>query len=175
MNDVLPVTLQAVRVRITRVFPQQIRTAVAPLSDSQIWWRPNETTNSIGNILLHVTGSLNHFLNRNLGGMQFERDRATEFSERREVPRADLLAAFDQMVTRAEETFDGLTVDRLGAPSPEPAMHAMVVEDLINIAAHLANHAGQVVWIAKMLEEGSVHETWIRSHRSEGAWKDKES
>jgi len=147
--------------------------AVEPLTDAQIWWRPNEQSNSIGNILLHLTGSLNHFLNRNVGGIDYSRDRAAEFAERRAIPKAELLALFDDMVARAERTFDALTPERLGDPSPEPKMHSIVLEDLLNVLAHLANHTGQVVWIAKMVR-GDLGDVWIKTHRSEGAWKKSE-
>lgn len=168
MNDIL---LSAFRARITSVFPEQIRAAVAPLTDEQIWWRPNESSNAIGNILLHLTGSLNHFLNRNLGALDFTRDRPAEFAERRPIPKGELLAAFDAMVGEARRTFDALTPERLGAPSPEPSMHTVVAEDLVNVTAHLASHAGQIVWIAKMFDGHAVDEVWIRTHRSGGAWK----
>ena len=168
MNDLL---LAALRTRITRVFPAQIRAAIAPLSDEQLWWRPNEASNSIANILLHVTGSLNHYLNRNLGGIAYQRDRAAEFAERRPMSKSELLALFDAMVADAERTFDSLTIERLSDPSPEPSMHAMVIEDMINVAVHLSNHAGQIVWIAKMLDAGAVDEVWMRTHKREGAWK----
>jgi uncharacterized damage-inducible protein DinB len=168
MNDVL---LDALRTRITRVFPAQIRGALQPLSDEQIWWRPNEQSNSIGNLVLHLTGSLNHYLGRNIGGIAYERDRKAEFAERRSIPKQELLSLFDDMVTRSERTFDALMPERLGDPSPEPTMHAFVVQDLVNVLAHLSNHAGQIVWIAKMLEGHAVHEIWIHSHRDEGAWK----
>jgi uncharacterized damage-inducible protein DinB len=168
MNDVL---LDALHTRITAVFPAQVRAAIEPLTDEQIWWRPNEQSNSIGNLLLHLAGSLNHFLNRNIGGIEYTRDRAAEFAERRPVPKQELLAIFDDMVARAERTFASLTPDRLGDPSPEPSMHAMVVQDLLNAFGHLANHAGQIVWIAKMLEGDAIREVWIRTHRELGAWK----
>lgn len=168
MNDII---LTALRSRITKVFPAQIRAAVDTLDDAQVWWRPNEESNSVGNIVLHLTGSLNHFLNRNIGGMEYARDRAAEFAERRAIPKGELMALFDDMVARAERTFDALTAERLGEPSPEPKMHSIVLEDLMNIAMHLANHAGQIVWIAKMLRGGAIDEVWIRSHREQGAWK----
>jgi uncharacterized damage-inducible protein DinB len=167
MNDVL---LQSLRTRIVGVFPAQIRAAVAPLTDEQLWWRPNESSNSIGNILLHLAGSLNHYLNRNIGALDFHRDRAAEFAERRTLPKAELLAEFEAMVANAEKTFDVLTPERLADASPEPTMHAIVAQDLINILAHFANHAGQIVWIAKMFDAKAVDEVWIRTHRSEGAW-----
>ncbi len=167
----LSITRDALRTRITRVFPEQIRAAVAPLTEEQIWWRPNDASNSIGNIVIHLTGSLNHYLNRNIGGIAYERDRAAEFAERRHIPRDELLAAFDDMVAKADHTFEALTDERLEEPSPEPKMHAIVLEDLINVAAHLANHTGQIVWIAKMFEPSNVNESWIRAHKSQGAWR----
>ena len=168
MIDIL---LDALRTRITAVFPAQVHGALEPLTDEQIWWRPNEQSNSIGNIVLHLTGSLNHFLNRNVGGIDYTRDRAAEFAERRQIPKEELLALFDDMVSRAERTFAALTPERLNEPSPEPKMHAIVLQDVVNVYGHLANHVGQIVWIAKMLQEGSVDEVWIKTHRSEGAWK----
>jgi uncharacterized damage-inducible protein DinB len=172
MNDI---TLEALRSRITRVFPAQIRAAVETLSEDQVWWRPNEQSNSVGNILLHLTGSLNHFLNRNIGGIEYNRDREAEFAERRAIPKAELMALFDEMVTRAEQTFDGLTPQRLNDPSPEPKMYAIVFEDLLAVATHVANHTGQVVWIAKMLHGAAIDDIWIKTHRQLGAWKKREA
>ena len=171
MNEI---ALSSLRTRITSVFPAQIRAAVEKLTDEQIWWRPNEGSNSIGNMLLHVAGSLNHYLNRNLGGLDYTRDRAAEFSERRPIPKAEVLALFDEMVTNAERTFDRLTPERLEDASPEPTMHSIVFQDVLNALAHLAFHAGQIVWVAKMFDEGAVHEVWIKTHRSGGAWKPQE-
>ncbi|HYI09654.1 MAG TPA: DUF1572 family protein [Thermoanaerobaculia bacterium] len=170
MNEI---AFNAFRTRITGVFPAQIRAAVEKLTDEQVWWRPNEASNSIGNILLHLTGSLNHFLNRNLGGLDYTRDRAAEFSERKAIPKAELLALFDEMVANAEKTFETLTPERMNDASPEPTMHNLIVEDLINVTAHLATHTGQVVWIAKMFDGGALDEVWMRSHRAQGAWKKK--
>ena len=169
-NEIGTTALDALRVRITKVFPAQIRTCLDQLSDEEIWSRPNESTNSIGNIVLHIAGSLDHYLNRNLGGLAFTRDRDAEFAERRRIPRNELRARFDEMVRHAEQTFASLTPERLGEPSPEPKMHRLVIEDLINIVAHLANHTGQIVWITKMFRGGAVDEVWINAHKK-GAWR----
>lgn len=167
MNAIL---LEALHSRTTRVFPEQIRKAVEPLTEEQFWWRPNESSNSIGNIVLHLTGSVNHFLNRNLGGLDFVRDRPAEFAERRAIPKAEVMAAFDAMVTNAQKTFDRLTPDGLFDRSPEPKMHSIVYEDLLGVAVHISNHAGQIVWIAKMFGGGAIDELWMRTHKSGGAW-----
>lgn len=172
VNDI---TINALHSRITKVFPAQIRAAVETLTDEQVWWRPNEESNSVGNIVLHLTGSLNHFLNRNIGGIEYARDRAAEFAERRTIPKAELMAMFDDMVARAERTFEALTPERLGEPSPEPKMHSIVLEDLLGILSHISAHAAQVVWIAKMLHGSApgsaIDDIWIKTHRQLGAWR----
>lgn len=167
MNDqTLTLTLDALRSRVTRVLPAEVRECIALLDDEQIWWRPNEQSNSIGNIILHVSGSLNHYLNRNIGGIAYDRDRAAEFAERRNIPKAELLAIFDGMVANAEKTFDAVTLERLGDASPEPKMHKTVMEDLLNVAIHFSNHAGQIVWITKMLRGDAVDEVWMKAHKA---------
>lgn len=171
MTELQPIVLEALRVRITKIFPEQIRSCLDQLTDEQIWWRPNETANSIGNLVLHLAGSLNHFLNRAIGGFEYTRDRPAEFAQRGPIPRAELRATFDSMVTTAEATFARLTPQRLSDPSPQPNLYTIVLEDLLNIAVHLSNHAGQIVWITKMLREGSTDDLWIRTHKELGGWR----
>jgi len=165
-DETLTKALESLRIRITKVLPAEVRDCLNMLDEEQIWWRPNEQSNSIGNIVLHVSGSLNYYLNRNLGSIAYNRDRDAEFAERRTIPKAELLAIFDDMVAKAERTFDGLTLERLGDASPEPRMHKSVMEDVINIAVHLSNHVGQILWITKMLRGDEVKEVWMEAHKA---------
>lgn len=171
MADVPTAALESIRVRITKILPQQIRESVALLTDEQLWWRPNETSNSVANLLLHLSGSLNHYVNRDVGGIAYERDRPAEFSERRPIPREELLRIFDEMMSHAERTLSSLDVQRLGDPSPEPKLYNLLVEDLLAVLTHLSFHAGQIVWIAKMLHDGKIDDVWIRTHRELGGYK----
>ncbi len=174
MNAELVVSalFEGMRGRITRVFPDQIRTALASLTDEQIWWRPNESSNSVGNLVLHLTGSLNHFLNRQLGGIAYERNRALEFSERTPVPRAELMARFDEMIANAERTLATISISRLGDASPEPRMSRIVADDILGIVTHVSTHAGQILRIAKMFRDGAIDEVWMHTHR-EHVWPRK--
>jgi hypothetical protein len=79
------------------------------------------------------------------------------------------------MVANAEKTFDGLTVERLADPSPEPKMNEVVIEDLINVGVHVSTHTGQILWIAKMLNGGGLDEIWMRAHRDGGGWRRKDA
>ena len=170
-NDIDGFALEALRVRITKTLPAQIRACLEELSDEQLWWRPNGQSNSVGNLALHVRGAVLHFLCRNVGGLEYERDRPAEFAADGSISKRRLLVMFDEMVEQAAETFDALDSSRLGEPSTEPAYYSIVFEDLFGVAVHLAAHAGQIVYVTKMLKENSVTELWAQTHKASGAWK----
>ena len=170
-NDISGFAFEALRTRITKVLPSQIRSCIELLSEEQLWWRPNEQSNSVGNLVLHVRGSVLHFLCRGVGGLEYERDRAAEFAEAGSMPKHQLLAMFDEMVGKAVQTFDALDASCLHEPSTERAYYSIIFEDLFGVAIHLATHTGQIVYVTKMLKEGSVNDLWIQTHREMGAWK----
>lgn len=169
MTELASTTLEAIRVRITRVLPAQVRASVEKLDEEQIWWRPNETSNSVGNLVLHLSGSLNLYLNRLIGGIDYRRDRDAEFAERGPIPKRELLRIFDDMVSKAEQSFG--KVKDLMAPATDPEKNTYLIEDLIGILTHVANHTGQILWITKMLREGALNELWMKTHKHEGGWK----
>lgn len=170
-NDISELALEALRTRVTKVLPAQIRSCLEELSEEQIWWRPNEQSNSVGNLVLHVRGAVLHFLCRGVGGMKYERDRPAEFAAKGPLPKDELLAMFDEMVDEATQTFARVDAARLAEPSTEPAYYSIVFEDLFGIAIHMASHAGQVVYITKMLKEGSINDLWTKTHKEARAWK----
>ena len=169
-TDINPYALEALRLRITKVFPSQIRSCVEELNEDQLWWRPNEQTNSVGTLVLHVCGSALHFVARDIGGYEYQRDRQAEFATRG-TSKEELLARLDEMVDKATRTFAALNPSSLAEPSTEPAFYSTVFEDLFGVAIHLASHAGQIIYLTKMLKEGSVNEIWSQTHREAKAWK----
>jgi hypothetical protein len=173
MTDLAAPTLEAIRVRITQVLPAQVRMAVEKLDEEQIWWRPNEKSNSVGNLVLHLSGSLNLYLNRNIGGFDYKRDRDAEFAERGPIPKERLLKIFDDMMAKAEQTLNKVTADSLSGPSSDPEHYTFLIEDLVGILTHISAHTGQILWIAKMLNEGALDEVWMRTHKRLGGWRQR--
>jgi uncharacterized damage-inducible protein DinB len=164
-KDLNAVALAALHSRITRIIPAQIRKCVEELSEEQLWWRPNDASNSVGNLVLHVSGSMRHYLSRGVGGIEYHRDRPSEFSERGPVPKADLLATFDETIAQAAQVLDSFDTSRFLEATDEQNYVPTMFDLIYNITIHLATHAGQIVYITKMLKEGSVDELWIRAHK----------
>ncbi|MEW6208694.1 MAG: DUF1572 family protein [Acidobacteriota bacterium] len=159
------IALEAINSRITRILPEQIRSCVAELSEEQLWWRPNETSNSVGNLVLHLSGSMRHYLSREVGGIEYTRNRPAEFAERGPVAKERLLEIFNETIDQAEEILRSFDTSRFTEAISEAGYNPTVFNLIFNVSIHLATHAGQIVYITKMLKEGAVDEIWISTHR----------
>src|SRR6185295_8930393 len=165
-NKLSAVALEALRNRITKILPSQIRSCVEELSEEQLWWRPNEQANSVGNLVLHVSGSMRHYLSNRVGGIQYDRDRPAEFAERGPLPKQQVLETFDETIRQAAAILGSFDMSRFLDPTDEPDYLPTVFDLIFNISIHLAVHTGQIIYVTKALKEGALDDLWIRAHRA---------
>ena len=71
-------TSQAIH-RIDENTPKLIA-CVKDLGDADIWKRPNQHSNSVGNIILHLCGNIRQYAISSLGNSKDVRERDKEFS-----------------------------------------------------------------------------------------------
>ncbi len=149
--------------RLLRMYPDQIRACLGELSEDQIWWRPSESCNSVGNLVLHLCGNLRHYLGRGVAGTDYRRDRPAEFAARGPLPRAALLERLDEAVADARAAFVSLTDERLAAHADLDAESQPIGRLLVGVTAHFNGHAGQIVYVTKLLKDGVfADELWRR-------------
>ena len=80
------------RALLADTYLPKIRRAVASLPEGDLWWRPNDASNSVGNLILHLAGNLRQWVVSGVGGAPDVRRRQEEFDERAHLP-ADALTA----------------------------------------------------------------------------------
>jgi uncharacterized damage-inducible protein DinB len=122
------------------------------LSDAQLWRKPTEPGNSVGHLILHLTGNLNHFVGGQLGRTGYVRDREKEFSETNPPSRTELLANLQAAVATFRRVVEGLSADQLVAPHPETRFGS-VLKTLVHLTAHFALHRGQMTYIARLVSQ----------------------
>src|SRR5882672_8140753 len=92
-----PFISEARRLLVEEYLPK-IERCVEKLTDEQVWWRPNPESNSIGNLLLHLSGNARQWIVCGLGGEADERRRQSEFDAREGIHRAELLGKLKKTV-----------------------------------------------------------------------------
>src|SRR5262245_25661164 len=83
--------LRHARFRLLDDYFVKIAEAIDALDDEQVWRRPNESSNSIGNLLLHLSGNVRQWIISGVGGAEDTRDRASEFAARGTAPKGELI------------------------------------------------------------------------------------
>ena len=129
----------------------RIQEATVALTDEQVWWRPNERSNSIANLILHLCGNLSQWGLAGLGGESFERRRRQEFDIRETTTRAELLARLEAVVSGVEAIVERLDESELLRRRMIQGYDATGIRALLGIVEHLSHHTGQIIYIAKML------------------------
>src|SRR3979409_1065166 len=94
--------IQEARRLFTEEYLPKVERCLDKLNDEQVWWRPNPESNSIGNLLLHISGNARQWIVCGLGGETDQRQRQSEFDERRVIPRDELLALLKTTVAGGE-------------------------------------------------------------------------
>jgi uncharacterized damage-inducible protein DinB len=133
-----------------------VREVVNGLSDQELATKPIDPGNSVGHLILHLTGNLNHFVGAQLGGTGYVRNREREFGEPRLPARRELLAELDAAVATFRRVVSGLSASQLAAPHPETRFGS-VLKTLVHLVAHFAIHRGQMSYIARLVKAPDAH------------------
>jgi uncharacterized damage-inducible protein DinB len=134
----------------------RLHACVDSLTDDQTWWRPNESTNSVGNLLLHVNGNVRQWLVTPFAGTSDTRDRPSEFNQRELIPRAALLRALGETIGDAEGVLKSLSAADLQRAMNVQGYATTGFETVYHVVEHFSYHYGQIVCITKQLRARDV-------------------
>jgi len=132
----------------------KIERCLEVLSDEDVWWRANEGSNSIGNLLLHLEGSTRAWIIGIAGGSHHPRDRQQEFDEREQIPRAELLSRLRHMLAEADDVLARLDVDVLLERRQARSEEVTVLLAVYHAVEHFSMHTGQIIMLTKIRAGG---------------------
>jgi uncharacterized damage-inducible protein DinB len=137
-------------------FLPRIRLALDRLSEDEVWWRPNPSTNSVGNLLLHLSGNLRQWVVIGVGGGEDRRNRQAEFDADGGIPKADLIAGLTRTVEDAAAALNGFPPERLLETRQIQGREVTALEAVYHAVEHFSMHAGQILYIAKLRSGGDL-------------------
>ena len=144
------------RHHLSEDFLPKIERCVALLSDEQIWWRPNVESNSIGNLLLHLSGNARQWIVCGLGAGSDARDRDSEFAQRETIPRSDLLSGLRQTIIEVDATLAKFDMDRLVEKKTIQGLEVTALGAILHVVEHFSMHTGQIILLTKILTSSDL-------------------
>jgi len=138
-------------VRYFRHLAARVERAALAVPEDRLWTKPFPFGNSIGHVVLHLTGNLNHYIGALVADTGYVRHREHEFTDTEKHPRDELLAKFHQAVDMVVRTLESQDGESLATPvAEEPPIQTRLGLFLV-CAAHLNNHIGQMSYLVQVL------------------------
>jgi len=154
--DVTTLFLEFSRSKLLDEFWPRMRQCVESLSDEQVWWRPNEASNSIGNLLLHLNGNVTQWLLVTFDGERDARDRPAEFAERQHIAAGTLVERLDATLRRTGGVLSRLNEADLRRRIDVQGYAVTGLEAIYHVVEHFGMHYGQIVYVTKLVRAADL-------------------
>lgn len=149
--DMSTLFLEFSRRKLLEQYWPRLRECVETLTDEQVWWRPNEASNSIGNLVLHLNGNVRQWLVASFNRLDDDRDRSAEFTDTGSISGSALLERLGATMQEASQVLARLTEVNLVAPYEIQGYKVRGLDAVYQVVEHFGMHCGQIVYIAKNL------------------------
>ncbi|MDQ3016949.1 MAG: DUF1572 domain-containing protein [Bacteroidota bacterium] len=152
-DDLRDAIIREVHLRLYEECLPRILRCIDQLNDEELWWRPNENSNSIGNLVLHLCGNVRQWIYSGLGRGQDMRHRQYEFDERRIIPKKELRDALSSILELVRPVILNVPTEELLNIRAVQTFEETGLTILIHVTEHFSYHTGQIAYITKMLTD----------------------
>jgi uncharacterized damage-inducible protein DinB len=131
----------------------RIEKCLDELNDEEIWQRPNSSSNSIGNLVLHLCGNITQYIISGLGGKADERNRDSEFSAAGGMKKDELRKKIQSTVMNAVQVMKNLDENDLTGVKSLQGFDVSGIANIIHVVEHFSYHTGQITFWTKCLKD----------------------
>ena len=135
---------------LTKEYPIKLRHCVKALPRGVVWARPNQGSNSVGNLLAHLTGNVSEWILGGVGGRNVSRHRAGEFAQRDGADGSRLLDDLEAVLHEADGILAGLSEADLSRSLVIQDRETTILGAVYHVVEHFAMHTGQIILLTKM-------------------------
>jgi uncharacterized damage-inducible protein DinB len=146
---------------------RKIEHCTSLLSEHQVWWKPNDACNSVGNLLLHLRGNLSQWVLGGIAGEPIERRRSEEFAADRAASKAALLGALADVVAKTQAAICAMRPPDLARSVRVQGYDTDGLGVVYHVVEHMSYHTGQIVATTKQLLGPAARIEFYPQHRGE--------
>jgi uncharacterized damage-inducible protein DinB len=128
----------------------RIQFCLNKLSNEQIWKKPNASSNSVGNLTLHLCGNIRQYIHATLGLNPDDRVREEEFSASINLTRQELLDRITKTIELASASLKVLHSEKLSMQYEVQGFNLSGTGIILHVVEHLSYHTGQIALLTKI-------------------------
>lgn len=127
----------------------RLKKCLDELNDKEIWYRPNDNSNSVGNLVLHLCGNVRQWVLSGLANQEDVRQRQIEFDEKGPIPVPELKDKVDKLEEDVRAFLSTLSAEKILAPCTVQGFDETGLSVLIHVVEHFSYHVGQMTYFVK--------------------------
>jgi len=133
--------------------PPRIEKCLRQLSEEEVWKKPNSTSNSIGNLILHLCGNITQYIHSSLGKEEDSRKRDMEFSIKGGYSKIELLEKITMVTNKAIQIIEHTSEEELLRKRMVQGFGYTGIGIIIHVTEHYSYHVGQIASWTKLLKD----------------------
>jgi uncharacterized damage-inducible protein DinB len=126
------------------------------VEESKIWEKPNESSNSIGNQMLHICGNMNQYIISSLGAHDDIRNREEEFSMTTGFTKNQLLQKLENTIENARAVLKQCDAEQLLKKREVQGFNLSGIGIVIHAVEHYSYHTGQIAFWTKLMTNNDL-------------------
>jgi uncharacterized damage-inducible protein DinB len=131
---------------------KKLTVCLSELEETDIWKRPNQNSNSVGNIILHLCGNIRQYIISSLGNAKDTRERDKEFSADGGYSKEELHKKFIATVEEAKNIIQNISNKELLRKRKVQGFYYSGIGIIIHVTEHLSYHTGQIIFWTKLVK-----------------------
>jgi uncharacterized damage-inducible protein DinB len=153
--DVARAFLDRSRHYLAHEYPTKIQRCLDVLPADALWRRDDASENSVGNLLLHLSGNVRQWIVSGIGGAPDARRRSAEF-DAREGSASDLMNRVLDTLREADAVLASLDDSSLRERRRIQGRDVNVLDAVYHVVEHFSMHTGQIILLTKRYAPGRV-------------------
>ncbi len=130
----------------------KIERCIHELDEKDIWYHPNEHVNSVGNLVLHLTGNIRQYIISSLGEGPDARERDLEFSASGGYTKTELFNKLWDTVEVASSVIATISEENLLCKRSVQGFTYSGIGNIIHVTEHYSYHTGQIILLTKLFK-----------------------
>ena len=130
----------------------KLQACLDELEEADTWRRPNEHSNSVGNLLLHLSGNIRQWAISSLGNSEDSRQREKEFAADGGFTKSELKEKLFSTIEEAKAIIKNITLPEILKKRNVQAYHCSGIHIILHVTEHYSYHTGQIIFWTKLLK-----------------------
>jgi hypothetical protein len=147
----------------------RIRHCLDQLSAAQVWWRPHESMNSIGNLILHLCGNVTQWIIAGVPGAPDSRNRPQEFSQREPLAKEELIRRLEEVVQLADQVLAAIPDTQILESRRIQGFDETVLSATFGCLCHFNGHTQEIVFMTRLQVGEAYRFAWVPATVEQGA------